>query len=84
MNDDFVHPSVMEKHHLRAKVEELLEGDGSVYDILTTYDYHRAELEAIQKREGLFTGDEWALIEFLYEGRCKIKKKRAEKAKANQ
>ena len=70
---DFVHPSVMEKHFLRAKLDTILEGNS----ILATYDYHRAELEAIQKREGLFTSLEWALIEFLYKDEQKRLKKRA-------
>lgn len=72
---DFVHPSVMEKHFLRAKLATLLEDRG------ITYDFHRAELEALQKREGLFTDDEWSLIEFLYIHVLKLQKKRAERDK---
>lgn len=70
---NFVHPSVMEKHYLRTKLEMILESDC----ILATYDYHRAELEAMQKREGLFTSKEWALIEFIYSLVEKSQKKRA-------
>jgi len=69
----FVHPSVMEKYFLRTKLEVILESNS----ILVTYDYHRAQLEAMQKREGLFTSEEWALIEFLYEDEQKRLKKRA-------
>jgi hypothetical protein len=72
---DFVHPLVMEKNYLRTKVTAILES-GSV---VATYDHHRAELEAMQNREGLFTGYEWALIEFLYEHVEKRRKKRAER-----
>lgn len=70
---DFVHPSVMEKNCLRAKLDTVLE-DRSI-----TYDFHRAELEAIQKKEGLFTGSEWALIEFLYAHVLKLQKNRTER-----
>lgn len=69
--NDFVHPSVMEKYNLRAKLAAILES-GSV---VATYGFHRAELEAMQKREGLFTDREWALIENLYEHVEKRRKK---------